>query len=159
VLSKRPHGWSSQATPPRGKSRKGCSLSRRKNAGPVPNMKPTDAYHDLDSHISSARQDFENKLAELVEIPSVSMDPGHSGDCRRAGELARQYLESIGATAELVETPGNPVLLGRIETGAGHPTVTVYNHLDVQPADPAEWHKAPFTFFKEDGRYEGRGTT
>lgn len=122
-------------------------------------MKQTGTYNDLDSYIRSSRDDFENKLADLVEIPSVSMDPDRKGDCRRAGELARQYLESIGAKAELIETPGNPVVFGRIETGAGHPTVTVYNHLDVQPADPAEWHKAPFTFFKENGRYEGRGTT
>src|SRR5262249_18446281 len=121
--------------------------------------KQAGAYNGLDSFISSSRGDFESKLAELIEVPSVSMDPARKGDCRRGGELARQYLESIGATAELVETPGNPVVVGKIQAGAGHPTVTIYNHLDVQPADPAEWHKAPFTFFKSNGRYEGRGTT
>lgn len=122
-------------------------------------MANTTAYPQLDSYVESSRNEFETKLAEIVEIPTISMEPERKEDCRRGAELARQYLESIGATAELVETPGNPVVFGRIETGANHPTVSIYNHIDVQPADASEWHKAPFTFFKEDGRYEGRGTT
>jgi acetylornithine deacetylase/succinyl-diaminopimelate desuccinylase-like protein len=51
------------------------------------------------------------------------------------------------------------VVFGRIETGANNPTVSIYNHIDVQPADAEEWNKAPFTFFKDGDRYEGRGTT
>ncbi|MGA9770954.1 MAG: M20/M25/M40 family metallo-hydrolase [Blastocatellia bacterium] len=116
-------------------------------------------YDSLDSYISDSRNDFESKLAEIVEIPTISMEPDRAPDIRRGAELARQYLESIGAKAEIVETPGNPVVFGRIESGANNPTVTVYNHIDVQPADPEEWHKAPFTFFKDGDRYEGRGTT
>jgi acetylornithine deacetylase/succinyl-diaminopimelate desuccinylase-like protein len=116
-------------------------------------------YEGLDSYIRDSREEFESNLAAMIEIPTISMEPERKQDCRRGGELARQYLESIGAKAELVETPGNPVVFGRIETGAGNPTVTVYNHIDVQPANPEEWNKAPFTFFKQDGRYEGRGTT
>lgn len=116
-------------------------------------------YAGLDSYIQDSRSEFESKLAEIVEIPTISMDPERKDDCRRGAMLARDYLESIGATAEIVETPGNPVVLGRIQAGANDPTLTIYNHVDVQPADPDEWHKAPFTFFKEDGRYEGRGST
>jgi acetylornithine deacetylase/succinyl-diaminopimelate desuccinylase-like protein len=116
-------------------------------------------YDDLDPYISGSRDEFESKLAQLVEIPTISMEPERASDIRRGAETARQYLESIGARAEVIETPGNPVVWGRIESGTNNPTLTVYNHLDVQPADPQEWHKAPFTFFKEDGRYEGRGTT
>src|SRR5205807_1940807 len=96
----------------------------------------------LDSFIKDSRSDFENRLGELVEIPTISMEPERLPDIRRGAELARQYLESIGARAEIVETPGNPVVFGRIETGANHPTVTIYNHIDVQPANPEEWHKA-----------------
>jgi len=118
-----------------------------------------DASNSLDSYVEESRGEFESKLAQLVEIPTISMDPDRASDIRRGAELARQFLESIGARAELVETPGNPVVFGRIETNANNPTLTVYNHIDVQPADPEEWHKSPFTFFKEDGRYEGRGTT
>jgi acetylornithine deacetylase/succinyl-diaminopimelate desuccinylase-like protein len=116
-------------------------------------------YERLDSYINESKADFENKLAQLVEVPTISMDPDRQPDIRRGAELARQYLENIGAKAEIVETPGNPVVFGRIETSTNNPTVTVYNHIDVQPANPEEWHKAPFTFFKDGDRYEGRGTT
>ena len=116
-------------------------------------------YDNLDSYIRDSRDDFEDRLGELVEVPTISMEPDRKDDIRRGAVLARQYLESIGARAEVVETPGNPVVFGRIETGADNPTLTVYNHIDVQPANPEEWHKAPFTFFKEGDRYEGRGTT
>jgi acetylornithine deacetylase/succinyl-diaminopimelate desuccinylase-like protein len=116
-------------------------------------------YDRLDSYISDSRNEFENKLAEIVEVPTISMEPERKGDIRRGAEVSRQYLESIGAKVEVVETPGNPVVFGRIERGADFPTVTVYNHIDVQPADPEEWNRSPFTFFKEGERYEGRGTT
>jgi len=116
-------------------------------------------YERLDSYVDESKPDFENKLAQLVEVPTISMDPERQADIRRGAELSRQYLESIGAKAEIVETPGNPVVFGRIETGADNPTVTIYNHIDVQPANAEEWHKAPFTFFKDGDRYEGRGTT
>jgi acetylornithine deacetylase/succinyl-diaminopimelate desuccinylase-like protein len=116
-------------------------------------------FEGLDNYIRDSRNEFESKLGQLVEIPTISMDPERKGDIRRGAELARQYLESIGARAEIVETPGNPVVFGRHEAGAGCRTLTIYNHIDVQPADPDEWHRTPFTFFKEDGRYEGRGTT
>jgi acetylornithine deacetylase/succinyl-diaminopimelate desuccinylase-like protein len=116
-------------------------------------------YEGLDAYINDSRGEFEDRLGELVECPTISMDPERKADIRRGAELAKQYLEQIGATAEVVETPGNPVVFGRLEAGANLPTVTIYNHIDVQPANPEEWHKAPFTFFKEDGRYEGRGTT
>src|SRR5215510_14551887 len=113
----------------------------------------------LDSYIKDSRVEFENRLAEIVEVPTISMDPERKEDCRRGAQMVRQFLESIGARAQVVETPGNPVVLGRIESGANNPTLTIYNHIDVQPADPEEWHKAPFTFFKDGDRYEGRGTT
>lgn len=116
-------------------------------------------YNGLDAYILDARGGFESKLGQLVEIPTVSMEPERASDIKRGAECARQYLESIGATAEIVDTPGNPVVFGRIQTGSSNPTVTIYNHIDVQPADPEEWHRSPFTFFNEDGRYEGRGTT
>jgi acetylornithine deacetylase/succinyl-diaminopimelate desuccinylase-like protein len=118
-----------------------------------------DLYNGLDSYIKNSRTDYENKLGEFIEIPTISMDPERKDDIRHGAQLAKQYLESIGATAEIVETPGFPVVFGELKAGDQYPTLTIYNHLDVQPANPEEWHKAPFTFFNENGRYEGRGTT
>ncbi len=116
-------------------------------------------YQNLDSYIRNSRDEFENKLAELVETPSISSDPERLDDIRRCGEIAAQYLRELGADAESVGTPGNPVVFGSLITDPNNPTVTIYNHLDVQPADPSEWNKAPFTFYKVGDRYEGRGTT
>jgi acetylornithine deacetylase/succinyl-diaminopimelate desuccinylase-like protein len=116
-------------------------------------------FQGLNAYIKESRNEFEDKLGEFVEVPTISMEPERQGDIRRGAKLAKHYLDAIGAKAEIVETPGYPVVFGRIETDPKHPTVTVYNHADVQPANPEEWHKAPFSFFKENGRYEGRGTT
>ncbi len=116
-------------------------------------------YQNLDSYVRNARNEFEDKLATLVETPSVSSDPAALDDIRRCGEIAAQYLRDLGVDAETVGTPGNPVVFGSLITDPKNPTLTIYNHLDVQPADPSEWHKAPFTFYKSGDRYEGRGTT
>ncbi|MGH9940470.1 MAG: M20/M25/M40 family metallo-hydrolase [Blastocatellia bacterium] len=116
-------------------------------------------YKNLDSYIRNARSEFEDKLAALVETPSISSDPERRGDIHRCGEIATQYLRDLGAKAESVSTPGYPVVFGSLGADPKNPTVTIYNHLDVQPADASEWHKAPFTFHKVGDRYEGRGTT
>jgi acetylornithine deacetylase/succinyl-diaminopimelate desuccinylase-like protein len=113
----------------------------------------------LRAHITGLRGQFEDQLAALVEIPSVSMDPGRREDMQRCAELASQYLRSAGAQVSLVETGGPPLVLGRIVRDPSFPTVTIYNHLDVQPADPAEWKSPPFTFTRAGDRWHGRGTT
>src|SRR5207249_227105 len=69
------------------------------------------------------------------------------------------YLRSLGADAEKVATPGNPVVIGKFVTGRDRPIVTIYNHLDVQPANEPQWLRAPFVFYKDAGRYIGRGST
>lgn len=122
-------------------------------------MSNQDIYNNIGEYISGVREEFETKLAALVEAPSVSSDPERLGDIRKCGELAAEFLRGVGAEAEMVETPGNPVVFGSLVTDKNNPTVTIYNHLDVQPADPAEWHKSPFVFNREGDRYEGRGTT
>jgi acetylornithine deacetylase/succinyl-diaminopimelate desuccinylase-like protein len=113
----------------------------------------------LRAHVLGLREEFEDQLAALVEIPSVSMDPGHRGDMDRCASLASEYLRAAGAQVSLVETGGPPLVLGRIIRDPSYPTVTVYNHLDVQPADPAEWKSPPFTFTRDGERWHGRGTT
>jgi acetylornithine deacetylase/succinyl-diaminopimelate desuccinylase-like protein len=73
--------------------------------------------------------------------------------------IATQILTDFGAGAHIVETGGYPIVSGGWITGAHHPTVTIYNHLDVQPAQEPEWNQDPFVFKNKDGRYHGRGAT
>jgi acetylornithine deacetylase/succinyl-diaminopimelate desuccinylase-like protein len=113
----------------------------------------------LKAYVQGVRQEFEEKLAQLVEIPTISMDPERKSDINRGADQAMEYLRAIGAEAEKVETPGNPVVFGQLIKDPSYPTVTIYNHLDVQPANEPEWKQEPFKFNVTDGRYEGRGTT
>ncbi|PYT10651.1 MAG: peptidase, partial [Acidobacteria bacterium] len=113
----------------------------------------------IEVYIQSARGRFEEHLGHMVEIPTVSMDPAHKPDIERGAQAAAMLLRECGATAEVVPTSGNPVVLGEFKAGASYPTITVYNHMDVQPAQEPEWKQEPFQFRKEDGRYYGRGST
>src|SRR5262245_11211094 len=114
---------------------------------------------NLDSFISSARPEFESKLKEWVEIPTISADPDRRPDIERGADAAVAYLRSLGAEAEKVRTPGNPVVVGKFMTGPNRRTVSIYNHLDVQPANEPQWTREPFAFHNENGRYIGRGST
>ena len=113
----------------------------------------------LESYITATRPHFEHMLAEMVEVPSISMDPDRKADMRRMATMAVQLLKDQGAEARIVETKGNPVVAGGWKGNRAHPTVTIYNHLDVQPAQEPEWRQAPFAFRNEDGVYRGRGAT
>ena len=81
------------------------------------------------------------ELAELIAIPSVSADPAHREDVKRAGEWVCELVRRIGGTAELTPFGERELALGEIpaSNGGGHaPTVLVYNHFDVQPPAPLE---------------------
>src|SRR5215831_8582717 len=114
---------------------------------------------DIDSYIRSARAEFEEKLQDWVEIPTISAEPAHKPYIERGANAAVDYLRSLGAEAEAIRTPGNPVVTARFVTGKNRPTVTIYNHLDVQPANEPQWQREPFVFHKEGDRYIGRGST
>ncbi|GIW68551.1 MAG: hypothetical protein KatS3mg100_045 [Candidatus Parcubacteria bacterium] len=92
-----------------------------------------------------------------VAIPSVSTDPAHKEDCRRAGQWLADLLYDAGGTVELLEGYGNPIVLGRVDVGAPT-TIVVYGHYDVQPAAREEgWATDPFELVYREGRYFARG--
>jgi len=113
----------------------------------------------LDAFVTDQRPAFEDLLGQMVEIPSISMDPEKSHDMLRMATMAMQVLNDFGADAHIVETGGYPIVSGGWITGAHHPTVTIYNHIDVQPAQEPEWKQDPFAFKNKDGIYHGRGAT
>jgi acetylornithine deacetylase/succinyl-diaminopimelate desuccinylase-like protein len=119
----------------------------------------TIAPRRLESDIADLRGEFADKLAALVGIPSVSMQPGRREDVRRCATLACGYLREMGADAEVVETEGLPLVVGKLVRNPRFPTVTIYNHLDVQPADGEGWRTSPFQLTAVGERYHGRGAT
>ena len=114
---------------------------------------------NLRSRSAGLRREFEEKLAALVEIPSVSMDPGCRGDVEKVARTGCTLLRELGAQATCIETAGLPLVLGRLVQDPKFPTVTIYNHLDVQPADAEEWRSPPFKLVRDGDRWRGRGTT
>ncbi len=119
----------------------------------------SDFDRHLTQYIAEQRPRFEDLLGRMVGIPSVSMDPDHAKDVRTMAEFGAHLLREHGATADVVETGGHPLVSGGWTTGAALPTVTVYNHLDVQPAQEPEWKHPPFQFRNDRGVYHGRGAT
>lgn len=110
-------------------------------------------------YVSASRQSYERDLKMLVDIPSVSMDPERKDDIKKTAEAAAKLLTDAGAKAHIIPTGGNSVVFAEMIVDASYPTVTIYNHMDVQPADASEWESAPFDMKIEDGTYRGRGTT
>ena len=113
------------------------------------------------SFAARERVNFERALQEFVEIPTVSSDPTRQRDIRRCADLAAQTIRDFGGEPSIIETGGFPIVHGRFDSGAEAPTLTVYNHLDVQPAsrETEPWDSDPFTFTRDGDRYLGRGTT
>ncbi|MBP6703520.1 MAG: M20/M25/M40 family metallo-hydrolase [Vicinamibacteria bacterium] len=117
---------------------------------------------ELQQFAATERDRFEDMLKDFVEVPSISADPDRKADVERCAELGAATIRSFGGQAEIHRVPGgNPVVLGSFESVKGRPTVTVYNHLDVQPAskETEPWRTEPFKFTKQGDTYFGRGTT
>ncbi|MDH3223834.1 MAG: dipeptidase [Gemmatimonadota bacterium] len=106
------------------------------------------------------RQRFYNELFDFLRIPSVSAKSDHDEDTYKAAEWVAAHMKAAGLSAEIVATPGHPVVLGEWR-GAGDdaPTILVYGHYDVQPPDPLDlWHSPPFEPDIRDGRIYARGS-
>lgn len=96
--------------------------------------------------ISENKQRFLDELIELLKIPSVSADPAFNQDVLNTAEMVAKYLKEAGADeVEVCETSGYPVVYGEKIIDPTLPTVLVYGHYDVQPADPIDlWESGPF---------------
>jgi acetylornithine deacetylase/succinyl-diaminopimelate desuccinylase-like protein len=114
----------------------------------------------LDAYLDDNAARFVAELSDLLRIPSVSGDPAYRGDVRRAAEFVRERLREAGCEADLVETAGHPIVLGRSPRVEGAPTVLVYGHYDVQPAVKSDgWASEPFEPVVKDGAIYARGAT
>ena len=104
---------------------------------------------------------WEVELGEFLRIPSLSAEPAHADDVRRAGEWVCDFVRAAGGTAELAPLGEGYLALGELRASSGAkdaPTVLVYGHFDVQPPSPLElWESDPFELAVRDGWAYARG--
>ena len=114
---------------------------------------------EVSEYIQTNKDRFINELIELLKIPSISADSAYKGDVMNAAEVVRQLLEAAGAeNTELCPTAGFPVVYGEKMIDPTKPTILVYGHYDVQPADPLElWDSPPFEPVIKDEKIYARG--
>jgi acetylornithine deacetylase/succinyl-diaminopimelate desuccinylase-like protein len=101
---------------------------------------------DLSAYLNANKQRFLDELLEILRIPSVSADPAYAADVRRMAESTAAHLRAAGADAvEIFPTAGHPIVYGEKMVDPKAPTILVYGHYDVQPADPVNlWDSPPF---------------
>jgi acetylornithine deacetylase/succinyl-diaminopimelate desuccinylase-like protein len=99
------------------------------------------------------------ELSDFLRIPSISTYPDHAADCRRAADWLCAELNRLGcARVELIEGNGHPVVWAESPRVEGKPTLLIYGHYDVQPAEPLdEWHTPPFEPTVRNGKLFARG--
>jgi acetylornithine deacetylase/succinyl-diaminopimelate desuccinylase-like protein len=107
-------------------------------------------------------QSWVDELREFIAIPSVSADPAHEADVRRAAEWVRDFVKRAGGEAELVRVGERELVIGDIPANANGgddaPTVMIYGHYDVQPPAPLDlWETPPFELSERNGWYYARG--
>ena len=115
--------------------------------------------------IAANKDRFLNELLDLLRIPSISADPKYASDVKKTAEILADQLKSFGIdNVEVCPTKGHPIVYGEKIIDPSLPTVLVYGHYDVQPADPLElWHNPPFepvikkTELHPDGAIFARG--
>ncbi|MDQ3051167.1 MAG: dipeptidase [Bacteroidota bacterium] len=114
----------------------------------------------VQEYIAGNKDRFLNELFELLRIPSVSADSKYKGDVQKAAEFISKSLQAAGADkVEICPTKGHPIVYGEKIINASAPTVLVYGHYDVQPADPLDlWHSPPFEPVIKNDKIYARGS-
>jgi acetylornithine deacetylase/succinyl-diaminopimelate desuccinylase-like protein len=115
---------------------------------------------DLAAFFAANDDRARDELFEFLRIPSVSARTEHNADTARAADWLASSLESIGMQTTVHKTPGHPIVVGEWRGAAkGAPTILVYGHYDVQPAEPLElWESPAFEPTIRDGRIYARGS-
>lgn len=114
----------------------------------------------VQNYIQTNRQRFLDELLEFLRIPSVSADTKYKDDVLKAAGWLSNELKRIGMEGvEIVPTKGHPVVIGHKHVSDAVPTILVYGHYDVQPADPLNlWNSPPFEPVIKDDKIWARGS-
>src|SRR4051812_17164123 len=112
-----------------------------------------------DAFVKQNRERLLSELKEFIRIPSISTDPEHAADVRRAADFVAESLRHVGLeNIEIIPTAGHPLVYADWLHAPGKPTVLCYGHYDVQPADPLElWESPPFEPTERNGNLYARG--
>ena len=115
---------------------------------------------DLDAYLTAHDTRITGELFDYLRIPSVSARTEHNADTARAAEWTAASIRQAGLQAVVHQTAGHPVVVGEWRNApAGAPTILVYGHYDVQPAEPFElWTSPPFEPVVRDGKLFARGS-
>ncbi|PCJ01362.1 MAG: peptidase dimerization domain protein [Flavobacteriales bacterium] len=112
----------------------------------------------MKEYIEIHRERFLEELKDFLRIPSVSANPAYSDDIYKASKFLISAMEEMGIQAEEFSAGGHPIVYGNIHVNDELPTVLIYGHYDVQPADPIElWDTPPFEPTIRDGKIYARG--
>jgi len=111
------------------------------------------------TYITANKERFLDELFELLRIPSVSADPAYKNDVFKTADAVANSLKLAGADhVEICETAGYPIVYADKIIDPSKPTILVYGHYDVQPADPLElWHSKPFEPIIKNDKIYARG--
>ena len=114
---------------------------------------------EIRQYIQENENRFLEELFSLIRIPSISALPQHKEDMLACAERWRQLLLEAGADeAYIMPSQGNPLVYAEKQVDPQAPTVLVYAHYDVMPAEPLElWKSQPFEPEIRDGRIWARG--
>jgi acetylornithine deacetylase/succinyl-diaminopimelate desuccinylase-like protein len=117
---------------------------------------PPDLDRWLTAHDAASLED----LNAFLKIPSVSASSAHNADTARAASFVHATLVKLGFRAEIARTPGHPIVLAEWRKAPkGAPTVLIYGHYDVQPAEPLDlWTSPPFEPTVRNGNLFARGS-
>ena len=117
-------------------------------------------FDNVEQYLADHQDDFVETLKSLLRIESVSADSRFTSEVRRAAEFVEQQLNAAGLETRIYDTAGHPIVYGSWLKAEGAPTVMVYGHYDVQPADPYDlWKTPPFEPDIRDGHIYARGAT
>ncbi|WDF68086.1 dipeptidase [Sphingobacterium oryzagri] len=113
----------------------------------------------IKEYVQSNQERFLEELFALLRFPSISADPKYKEDVVKTADFVAEKLKEAGADrVEVCPTAGNPIVYGEKIIDSSLPTVLVYGHYDVQPADPLElWDTPPFEPTVRDGKIYARG--
>jgi acetylornithine deacetylase/succinyl-diaminopimelate desuccinylase-like protein len=114
---------------------------------------------ELETYISSHKQNFLDDLIAWLRIPSISTLPEHNHDVMQAAKYAADQLKQIGMErVEVIQTQGHPLVYAEWLKASEKPTLLIYGHYDVQPVDPVSlWQTPPFEPSIRDGKIFARG--